>query len=175
MTKYLHECCNDHLRKHAHNSLTWNFLLLFLQIIMNIYLKMCTATGCFSLRTFFNVTGSLSKAHRIQKIVTSSFVEDYKTVYTMSQNGTHLPCLSLYVDARFTPRPEGKHLPTSRVCMCAYSSLASTPQTCSAWLNLPEVRDSHWYSSGGHWGTQANTPLQGTCTRWWTQLSIMTY
>ena len=40
-------------------------------------------------------------------------------------------------------------------------SLASTPQTCSAWLDLPGVQDSQWYSSGGHWGTQAITPLQG--------------
>ena len=31
----------------------------------------------------------------------------------------------------YTP-PRRKHLPTSRACMCAYSSLASTPQTCSA-------------------------------------------
>ena len=30
-------------------------------------------------------------------------------------------CLSLYVDVRFTPHREGKRLPTSRVCMCAYS------------------------------------------------------
>ena len=69
------------------------------------------------------------------------------------------PCLSLYIDAWFTPHPEGKHPPTSRVCMCVYSSLASTQQTCSAWLDLPGVRDSYWYSSGGHWGTQAITPL----------------
>ena len=69
------------------------------------------------------------------------------------------PCLSLCVDAWYSPHPEGKHLPTSRACMCAYSSLASTPQTCSAWLDLPGVRDSHWCSSGGHWGTQAITPL----------------
>ena len=53
------------------------------------------------------------------------------------------PCLSLCVDARFTPRQEGKHLTISRVCMCAYSSLAYTPQTCSAWLDLPGVQDSH--------------------------------
>ena len=46
-----------------------------------------------------------------------------------------------------------------------YFSLVSTPQTCSAWLDLPGVQDSHW--SGGYWGTQAITPLQGTCTRWW--------
>ena len=30
------------------------------------------------------------------------------------------------------------------------------PQTCSAWLDMPGVQDSHWYSSGGHWGTQSD-------------------
>ena len=50
--------------------------------------------------------------------------------------------------------------------MCAYTSLASTLQTCSAWLDLPGVRDWHQYSCGGHWGMQAITPLQGTCTQW---------
>ena len=48
----------------------------------------------------------------------------------------------------------------------AYCSLASTPWTWSAWGDLPWVQDSHWHSSGGHWGTQAIIPLQGTCTRW---------
>ena len=49
----------------------------------------------------------------------------------------------------------------------AYCSLASTPHTCSAWLDLPGAQDSHWYSSGGHWGIQAIIPLQGRCTWWW--------
>ena len=34
-------------------------------------------------------------------------------------------------------------------------SLASTPQTCSAWLDLPGVQDSHWCGCGGHWGPQS--------------------
>ena len=55
----------------------------------------------------------------------------------------------------------------------AYFSLASIPQTCSAWLDLPEVQDFHWCSSGGHWGTQAVTPLQGTCTRWWRGIQVL--
>ena len=53
----------------------------------------------------------------------------------------------------------------------AYFSLAPTPQTCSAWLDLPGIQDSHWYNSGGHWGTQAIPPLQVVCTGWWFVIS----
>ena len=50
---------------------------------------------------------------------------------------------TLYIPprARFTSRPEGKHLPTLRACVCAYSSLASNPQTCSAWLECETPTD----------------------------------
>ena len=42
--------------------------------------------------------------------------------HTLRKPASNQPCLSYCVDAQFTPRPEGKHLPTSRVCMCASSS-----------------------------------------------------